>query len=775
MQSISGFQKLHSTKVRKLVQAKIKVTGIVQGVGFRPFIYRIATANNLKGYVRNRGDAVVEIVVEGKEHEITLFLKDLKEKKPPIAQIHKILVNYYEERKGFSEFAILNSSETKELAGSVVPPDIAICGECLRELRSPTDPRHDYFFITCTNCGPRYTTILKLPYDRKNTTMQDFEMCKFCRDEYENPNNRRFHAQTVACPKCGPKAYLTTNRGQPVPHKDPIREAGRLIEEGYILAIKGYGGFHVATSTTRDPPIQKLRKTKHRAQKPFAVMARDLKTIRTFAEVSPEEGEMLSSLQRPIVLLDKSRDYYLSEQIAPGLHNVGVMLPYTGMHVMLFDQVQEPAFVMTSANPPSEPIVTQNREALKKLGSTVDYFLLHNREIAQRCDDSVVRLHNKKHCFVRRSRGYAPAPVHLKHSSSKCVLGVGAEENVTGCIIVGEKAFISQYIGDVENLETFTFLKETIHHLLELTNAKIDAVACDLHPKFATSTLAKELSEDIGCPTYSIQHHYAHILSLMGEHGLKEMIGIVCDGYGYGSDGKAWGGEILRCTKDGFNRLGHLEEQPLVGGDLASRFPVRMATGILQNIDGIEDWILSKSRFLPHGKEEAHTIVHQLNSDRVLPTTTSCGRILDAISAILGICYERTYQGEPAMKLESVATKGQDILKLEPEINGGILGTTGLVEAVYAAREAESPADLAYSAQSYLGKGLAKLALEAAKDTGINVIGFSGGVAYNSHITSTIMKRVRGEGVEFYVHEIIPAGDGGISFGQAYKTTLGNA
>ncbi|MCK4933912.1 carbamoyltransferase HypF, partial [Candidatus Bathyarchaeota archaeon] len=576
-----------------------------------------------------------------------------------------------------------------------------------------------------------------------------------------------------ACPRCGPKAYLTTDQGQTIPHKDPIQEAGRLIEEGFVLAIKGYGGFHVATCTTKDPPIQKLRKAKHRAKKPFAIMSRDLKTIHTFAEVNSKEGEILSSLQKPIVLLDKSKDYYLSEQIAPGLHNVGVMLPYTGMHIMLFDEVAEPAFVMTSANSPSEPIVTQNREALEKLRSTVDYFLLHNREIAQRCDDSVVRLHNGKHCFIRRSRGYAPAPIHLHHSSSTSVLGVGAEENVTACIVVDDKAFVSQYIGDVENLETLTFLKEAIHHLLDLTNTKVDAVVCDLHPKFVTSTLAKNFAEDMNCAVYPVQHHHAHILSLMGEHGLEEMIGVACDGYGYGVDGKAWGGEILHCTRDRFARVGHLEEQPLVGGDLASQFPVRMATGILRNIDGIEEWLMSKSKHLPHGKEEAHIIIHQLHRADRIPTTSSCGRILDAVSAILNICHKRTYHGEPAIKLESMATKGQDLLKLEPEITGGVLRTTGLLEAVYDAKDVKSPADLACSVQSYLGKGLAQLAIEAAKDTGIRTIGFSGGVAYNKHITTTLMKRVREEGLEFFVHEAIPAGDGGISFGQAYKATFG--
>lgn len=753
------------------MRAEIKTVGIVQAVGFRPFIYRIATENKLKGYVRNRGDAGVEIVVEGKEINIKHFLNDLQNKKPPLAQIYKTFVEYKEETEEFNKFTILKSAQTRELAGSVIPPDIAVCNECLKELHDPKDPRYEYFFITCTNCGPRYTTIRKLPYDRQNTTMQKFTMCKFCQTEYTNPNNRRFHAQTTACPQCGPKVYLTTNKGEFLQLEDPIREAGRQLEQGRILAIKGYGGFHVATATTKDEPILNLRRVKHRAQKPFAIMARNLRTIRTFAKIGPKESKLLLSHTKPILLLDKTDNYYLSEQIAPNLHNIGVMLPYTGLHELLFDHVKEPAFVMTSANPPSEPIVADNIEALKKLGKTVDYFLFHDRVIAQRCDDSVIRLHNHKTSFIRRSRGYAPEPLTLKRSFSKCMLGVGAEENVTACILLRDKVFISQYIGDVENLATFTFLKKSICHLKMLTNAKLDAVACDLHPKFATTRLAKEIAEEAKCPVLPVQHHHGHILSLMGEHGLDEIIGIACDGYGYGSDGKSWGGEILHCSKEGFERVSHLQEQPMVGGDLATRYPLRMAAGILNHIVDIEDWLLSNSKHLPHGEKEAQTIIKQLKG-RNSPLTTSCGRILDAVSAILGICDERTYQGEPAMKLESTAIRGRDVLKIKPKIANGILDTTSIVEAVFDAKDKFSAADLAYSVQSYLARGLAELAVEATQKTGIGTIGFSGGVAYNRYITSGIQEYVNENGVKFYVHEAAPAGDGGISFGQVLAAAI---
>jgi hydrogenase maturation protein HypF len=748
------------------LHAEIKVSGIVQGVGFRPFIYRTAAKNGLVGYVRNRGDAVVEIVVEGKKDNVAQFLEDLKEEKPPLAQIYNITTDYDGDMEGFEEFTIIKSSGEAELSGSVIPPDVSICDECLKELRDPKNPRFNYFFITCTDCGPRYTITRGLPYDRPNTTMQEFQMCDYCAREYGDPSNRRFHAQTVACPKCGPKAYLTSNTGEPVECKNPIREAGRLLEEGYVVAIKGNGGFHVATATTKAHPIARLRKVKHRKQKPFAIMAPDLETVRSFAEVNPWEAELLTSYRKPIVLLKKRSDYYLSELVSPELHSVGVMLPYTGLHAMLFDGVEEPAFVMTSANPPSEPIVTRNAEAIKKLGSTVDYFLLHNRTIAQRCDDSVVRFHKEDPCLIRRSRGYAPEPIQTKFFSDRCVLAVGGELNVTSCLLIGNKAFISQHIGDVENLETLRFMKNSIEHLTKLTNSRVEVVACDLHPKFTTTKLAQELGKKLECPVVQVQHHHAHAVALMAEWNVEEMVGITCDGFGYGQDGTAWGGEVLYCNREGFRRLGHLESQPMVGGDSATYYPLRMAAGILHGTMDITEWLMSKSDKFPHGKREAEVILKQLEKGSMLETT-SCGRVLDAISALLGICYERTYEGEPAMKLESAALKGKDLLNLAPRFKGKVLETTSLVHEIFTKKDSCTRADLAYSAQSYLARGLAELAVRKAERLNVKHVGFSGGVAYNEHITATIRKAVEKEGFRFLVHHKIPAGDGGTSFGQA--------
>ena len=739
---------------------------MVQGVGFRPFVYRTAVSKGLAGFVRNMGDAGVEIVVEGRGDHVRRFLKDLKDKSPPLARIYGVTAKYGTDRNEFKDFSILKSSEDIELSGSVVPPDVSICEDCLRELRDPGDRRHDYFFITCTNCGPRYTIIEGLPYDRPNTTMREFPICDFCLKEYTDPSNRRFHAQTVACSKCGPKAYLTTNDGQPIKHKDPIREAGRLLEEGHIVAIKGNGGFHVATATTLSKPIMKLRKTKHRSQKPFAIMARDLEAAKSFAEVSEEEAELLTSYIRPIVLLTKSDEYYLSELISPDLHNVGVMLPYTGLHAMLFDGVREPAFVMTSANPPNEPIIMENSKALERLGSVVDFFLLHNRTIAHRCDDSVVRLHGKSQSIIRRSRGYAPEPVRLKDLVNCCALGVGAELNATSCVLLGDKAFLSQHIGDIEKLETLEFLRSSIRHLIKLTNSQIEVIACDMHPKFHTTRLAHKLGDKLECDVVSVQHHHAHIASLMAEHDINEMVGIACDGFGYGSDGGAWGGEILYCNQDGFQRLGHLQEQPMVGGDLATRYPLRMAAGILHKDVEIEERLFSNSNRFPHGEKEVEVILNQLKREST-PKTTSCGRVLDAVSALLGVCYERTYEGEPAMKLESAAAKGKDTLNLTPEIEGQSLNTTHLLREIFNKRTNYPVSDLAYSAQSYLAKGLAQLAVESAERLNVSAIGFSGGVAYNEHITLALKRIVEESGFMFLIHKYVPPGDGGIAFGQA--------
>jgi hydrogenase maturation protein HypF len=752
------------------LRVRLGITGIVQGVGFRPFIYRIAVKNGLAGYVRNLGDAGVEVLLEGTLRSIESFMTDLTALKPPLAQIEHVNRNELSGTNQHRTFAIHQSSNTAKQSGSVIPADVAICDQCLKELRDPKDHRYDYFFITCTDCGPRFTIIEHLPYDRENTTMKEFPMCGFCQREYENPANRRFHAETVACPTCGPKVYLTTNTGRPVDSCDPIRLAGTLLSEGSIVAVKGYGGFHLAASTLLEEPLQRLRQTKHRSEKPFALMARNLQAVEAFAEVTPKEKELLTSPQRPIVLLNKNANYNLSPLVAPHLHNVGVMLPYTALHYMLFDEVGDDAFVMTSANPANQPIVKDNAEALRILGGTVDYFLFHNRQIAQRCDDSVMRTHGERKVFLRRSRGYAPIPIKLKIPSKRTVFALGGELNNTSCILLDDKAFLSQHIGDVENLETQNFLAEATRHLQHLTNSKPQAVACDLHPKFNTTAMAKEMAQAAGLPLIQVQHHHAHAAALMAEHGLDEVVAVACDGYGYGSDGGAWGGEILHCIRGqaDFKRLGHLEAQPLLGGDLASRYPVRIAAAIL-NKAGIDvgEWLISNSSHLPHGETEVQLILNQIQKRLGAVETTSCGRVLDAVAAVLGVCFARSYEGEPAMKLESVALGGKDALELAPVLRGDVLQTTNLLRAIYENQSNLSVADLAYSAHAYLAKGIATIAVQNAVAQGIKTVGFTGGAACNLLLAQQIRGVVEAAGLRFVVHELVPAGDGGVAFGQA--------
>ena len=756
------------------MKAEIRVLGIVQGVGFRPFIYRLAVSRGLKGYVRNRGDAGVEIVVEGSEEAVKDFISKIEVEKPATARISRLEVKYGVDKGEFKDFKILESIEKREAVGSIIPPDVAICDQCLREFLDPSNRRYRYYFITCTLCGPRYTIIERLPYDRPNTTMRDFKMCPECLREYNSPADRRFHAQTNACPVCGPRAYLTDREGREIACKDPFIEAGKLVSEGFIVAVKGIGGFHIAASTLNPKPVRRLREAKYREQKPFAVMARSLEAAESFAEIGEVERRLLTSPERPIVLLNRRRDYYLAEEIAPGLHNIGVMLPYTGLHYLLFEGARgEPALIMTSGNLPSEPIISDNGEALKKLSSFVDYFLLHERRIAQKCDDSVVKVVDGKPTFIRRSRGYAPAPIRLAKKLKKPVAAYGAEENVTACIAFDDKAFLSQYVGEVERLEGVEYLDRTVKHLLNLTGVKLETLACDLHPRFNSTLLARRHAEEWGLQLVQVQHHHAHALSLMAEHGLEELVAVVCDGFGYGVDGKAWGGEILYCSLTEWERVGHLEEQPLLGGDLAALYPIRMAYGMLAKggYEKAEEWLLSQADKLPRGKVEAEVLMKMFRRGRYLETT-STGRVLDAASAILDICHRRTYEGEPAMKLEAAAHRKTSTLNLKPEIRGTVLKTSNLAVFLVENLGRHRREDLAFAVEEYLAEGLAELACMEAERLGVKAVGFTGGVAFNHHIVSVFRSRVEGRGLKLYVNLAVPPGDGGLSLGQAYGAGL---
>lgn len=739
--------------------AVIKISGIVQGVGFRPFIYRTAQRLGIKGYVKNLGDAGVEILAEG---NIDALIKEIKESKPANARIDDISIEWIGSEKKHSDFEIVKSGGTG--AGGSIPKDTAVCKKCLKELSSKENRRYHYPLITCTDCGPRFTTLNHVPLDRNNTSFRDFPPCIECRTEYREPKDRRFHAQTIACPVCGPRYLLIDKERREVPK--PVDYAIEKLQEGKILAIKGVGGMHLACLTSRDDVIDELRKRLKRPQQPFAIMAPREK-VEDFAEVSREERKLLSSRERPIVVLKKSKDYWLSKMISPGLHNIGVMLPYTAIHHLLFEEIDEP-LVMTSANVHGEPMITQDGDIFKH--GTADFYLLHNLDIINRCDDSVIKKVNGKSAFIRRSRGFVPIPVKLE--SERNVLALGAELNNVFCLLRDGHAIMSQHIGNTQRVATLEFMEKTIERFLDMMPTRIDSIACDLHPTFNTSRLAKELGWKMGVPIVRIQHHYAHIASLLAEHNLREIVGICCDGVGYGEDGRPWGGEIISYMNGVFRREGHLQEQRMPGGDSATYYPSRMVAGILYGRYSTGELVkILSPMYFKHGSKEVHVVLKQLENDVNVQWTTSTGRVLDAVSTLLGVCQYRSYDGEPAMKLEAAAVGGKD-LEFPVGVKDGVLDTTAIVERVLELRGEHPIRDVAFSAQKALAEGLARTGMDVAEKRGITTIGVSGGVAYNDLIVKTIAACVKEQGFGFVQNERIPCGDGGVSFGQAAYAAL---
>ena len=766
------------------VRAEIAVTGIVQGVGFRPFIYRLATRQGLVGFVRNMGDAGVQVVVEGEKRAIEKFIDSLRREQPPLSRIDEIKVAWKPSTDEFTIFRVVPSERSGLGLPSVVPPDLALCEDCLREMLDLRDRRHNYPFITCVNCGPRFTIIEELPYDRPRTSMKAFPLCVDCLHEYQNPTDRRYHAEPTCCPVCGPRMELYNGDGRRVDATDPIREATRLLDEGNIVAVKGIGGVHVASKTTDDEVIVRIRKAFNRPQQPLAVMSKDLKTVKTFAEVSEEEARALTSYRRPILVLQCLPEYMLSELVAPGLDSIGVMLPYSGIHHLLLRHGEDPAYVMTSANVAGLPMLIDNVEAIMDLNKAVDYFLLHDRVVVNRCDDSVVKLIGGKPTFLRRSRGYVPEPVKLAFKSRRNVLAIGAELNVTASVLVGDRCFVSQHIGDTTKVETLEYMQAATEQLMHTLNLEsVNVIAHDLHPNYATTRIAPRMARRLKAKTFAVQHHHAHLASLMVERGLGELIGIAADGVGYGSDGTIWGGEIMVAKLSSFEHAGGLKKQRMPGGDLATQFPARMVVGILwQHLKRKElERVLSKfcTNGFRHGAREVGVVLQQLERDVNVFRTSSCGRVLDAIACSLGICGERTYEGEPAIKLEAAANKG-DVkkVKLEPAIEKAdgekVVDTSQLLVDILGALRARVPRrHIAAAAQRAIARGLALIAIDAASLRKIDVVGGSGGVFYNRAITAEVRKEVEKAGLRFIQHELLPPGDGGISVGQAVIAARG--
>ncbi|OED29694.1 carbamoyltransferase HypF [Methanosphaera sp. WGK6] len=757
--------------------AQLLVDGIVQGVGFRPTVYRLAKVMNLTGYVRNMGN-IVEILIQGTYDDIQLFVDELQEHKPIRSEINSINLDIREEVTSttrYNDFTILNSSD--ELSGSaVIPPDMTICDECLEEIVDLNNHHYYYPFTACTNCGPRFTVIDQVPYDRKNTTMDEFPLCNHCAKEYSNPLDRRYHAEATCCPDCGPQVFLYND--EHIPSQDPIRDASKLIDEGNILAIKGIGGTHLVCKTSTDDAIDKLRERLGRKTQPFACMTPDVETAKLFVEFSDDEKKMLESVSRPIVILNKSQDYNLSENLSPNLHNQGVMLPYTGLHHLLFKYTLEPAYVMTSANMPGNPMLIDNKEILSKLDNIADYYLLHDRKILNRCDDSVVRFRNGKPGFIRRSRGYVPKPFDFsKINNTDNILAVGPELDVTFSILKEGKCYPSQHIGNTSKIRTLEFMQDAIKHLLKLTRTdSLNYIVADMHPEFNTTKLAKQLSEEYDAQLVQVQHHHAHASSLMAEHQLPEMVVIAADGVGYGEDGNIWGGEILYLNNTGhYINHGGLQTQPMPGGDLSTKYPIRMAMGILYGVmDSDELGKLMKSDYadyFKYGEQEVDMVLKQLENDFNTSKTSSMGRVLDSISVLLGISKNRGYEGECSMKLESVAREGFDLLNIDLDFemidDRAIINTSNLLlDVVQLIKSGVGADEIACACQRALAEALTEIAIIAAKSNKTSTIGVTGGVFYNEFISKVVKEKVISAGFEFVQHEATCAGDGSVSMGQ---------
>jgi hydrogenase maturation protein HypF len=754
------------TKIDKnLVRLSIHIEGIVQGVGFRPFIYNLARSYSLCGYVLNHTKGV-DIEVEGDKKKVQLFLQKIEIKSPPLAVIEKI--NWQElPPADYEDFEIKSSRKEKDRF-LPLSPDISICDECLQELFDPRDRRYLYPFINCTNCGPRFTIIKDVPYDRQRTTMDKFKMCPDCESEYNDPSNRRFHAQPNACWRCGPGVKLLNNKGKKVQYNDPITFAAELIKKGSILAIKGIGGYHLACDGTNSRVIKKLRERKNRIDKPFALMMLDLKQIKKFCQVSQEEERLLLSPQRPIALL-KRGNKNLPREIAPKNRYLGVMLPYTPLHYLLLKEVKIP-LIMTSGNISEEPISYEDGDALCRLSKIADFFLLHNREIRIRVDDSVGRVVEGKPMLIRRSRGYAPQPLRVNFEARKCVLAVGGHLKNTFCFLKKDYAFISHHIGDLENLSALISLEEGIEHYERIFYCHPQIISCDLHPNYASTNLAREYARKRSLPLISVQHHHAHIVSVLAEQGIKDkVIGVVFDGSGLGSDGTLWGGEFLVADYSDFKRVGHLRPIPLPGGVGAIKEPWRMSMAYLYEI--YKDKCASFAREIFPQKSKEINLVENLVKKKInSPLTSSAGRLFDAVAAILGIRERINYEGQAAVELEMLSLDEREKFypfKIKEKEGRFIVDTLPLVEAVIEEKRKIKRELIAGRFHWTLSKIILKVCQLIREKHRLNQVVLSGGVFQNSLLLKQVVYLLKSSDFKVILPGFIPPNDGGISLGQA--------
>jgi hydrogenase maturation protein HypF len=744
---------------------RIYAVGIVQGVGFRPYVKMLADRLGVSGYVKNLGGGEVEIYVEG--GEASEFMRALLANAPPVIRLEEVRVEEVEPL-GAAGFRI-EGSEMARKRPSMIPPDLAICDDCLREvLESGGERRRDYPFNSCSFCGPRFSIIAQLPYDRENTSWRAFPMCHECEREYGDPlagGVRRYYYQGISCRRDGPRVRLLDRRGAEIQGGNPIAEAARLIDGGHIVAVKGVGGYHIMALATDGGVVAELRKRKRRPQKPFAVMALSVDVARRLAHVDGRAAELLTSPQRPIVLLPKRDDSPVSPLVSPGLDMEGVFLPYTPLQYLLLAKTRDKFVIATSGNVQGEPMCYTLSCVLEKLGRVVDYVLDHGLEIVHRVDDSVMRFTDGEPVMIRRGRGYAPAWIRMRRALKRHAVAFGGDLQTAGAIGVEDKAVLTQYIGDLDSFEAYEYLDRELRWFASVYGVREPVLACDKNPAYRSVRLCREWAEELGAEVFQIQHHHAHALAAAADLGVDEpFVAIAIDGVGYGEDGSAWGGEVLFVDGAMYERAWHLRYVPMPGGDLAAYRPARMAIAYLSECCGdAEELVERAARYLPGGAAELNAVMREVKSPRIL--TSSAGRFLDAVAVLLGVAWERTYEGEPAMKLEAAARGGRE---LETHARDQVELFGELVD--YARREARQE-DLAYTAQVALGRILGERACEAAESKGARYILLGGGAAVNSYIARGVRDAAARCGAGVLLPRRVPPGDGGLALGQIYFLT----
>jgi len=747
------------------VACSIRVRGVVQGVGFRPFVYRLARANTLNGWVLNREEGV-EIHLEGAETGLEAFVHGLKTQPPPAASIAEIDVQPAQP-VGLSEFTI-RPSQRRQHPTTRISPDLPVCDECLKELFDPADPRYLYPYINCTNCGPRYSVVLRLPYDRPNTTMKDWLLDDFCAAEYRDPTNRRFHAQPVACAACGPHYYLHPQQDGLLAGDDCIHRAAEMLRAGRILAVKGLGGYHLACDARNSAAVASLRNRKYRKEKPFAVMARDMDVVRTLVDLSADSESLLISPARPVVLAPAKVEL---AEVAPGNDELGVMLPYTPLHHLLFAAGAPEVLVMTSANRSSEPIAYEDENALQHLAAIADSFLIGQRPIARRVDDSVARAGAFGPAILRRSRGYAPGAV--ASLPAECpVLALGADLKNSITLVVDGQAFVSQHLGDLDHYESFRAFKETVHDLVAMYEVHWDDLLLvhDCHPQYLSSVYAAELG---AARTQTVQHHRAHVASVLAERGewTKRVVGVSFDGTGYGDDQSIWGGEIfVGSLKEGFDRIAHLRQAALAGGDAAAAFPVQAAAGFLAHLDDLPDFALPPFGF--SGRyQKALELVHK--GIRAF-ATTSMGRLFDTAAALLGFTREITFEGQAAIWLEQLARSAPCGEPYPFPFTGNELDFRPLLRALVDDRVCgRDVREIARRFQWGIAHGLHHALVVISSSYGLDTAVLSGGVFQNELLLKDLKVLLKGGPLQVWTNRAVPPNDGGISFGQAALAVFG--